>query len=312
MKFELNSLPRNCSNEEIIAEIKRVDVLVNKNTLTQKDFDLYGKIWSGTLSKRFGSWQKVLSLAGLESKFSQSRSFRQQRGRKATDDQILAELDRISKVLGKEYVTKEDWRNYSEIGHDSTVEHRFGSWSLALKKAGLKVSPKGQRYSQEDYFENLLNVWTHLGRQPSLDEMNKPPSKISGAAYVKRFGSWRKALEAFVVRINQEEKGTEVVTKAGKINEVKQEIAKRPKIIKVKPLILNGSRREIGLSLRYKVLSRDKFKCVRCGASPATSHSCRLHIDHKIPFSKGGRTALENLQTLCEDCNLGKGNRHLE
>jgi 5-methylcytosine-specific restriction endonuclease McrA len=32
-----------------------------------------------------------------------------------------------------------------------------------------------------------------------------------------------------------------------------------------------------------------------------------LHVDHLIAFSKGGVTVLDNLQTLCDSCNLGKG-----
>ncbi|HBR79796.1 MAG TPA: hypothetical protein DEA46_05200 [Candidatus Moranbacteria bacterium] len=71
-------------------------------------------------------------------------------------------------------------------------------------------------------------------------------------------------------------------------------------------------RRGIPLSLRYKVLSRDSFKCVRCGRSPATDIGVELHIDHKLPFSKGGKTILENLETKCKECNLGKSNRHIE
>lgn len=59
--------------------------------------------------------------------------------------------------------------------------------------------------------------------------------------------------------------------------------------------------------LRYQVLKRDNFKCCACGASPAKDPSIELHIDHIIPFSKGGETTLENLQTLCSRCNIGKG-----
>jgi 5-methylcytosine-specific restriction endonuclease McrA len=32
-----------------------------------------------------------------------------------------------------------------------------------------------------------------------------------------------------------------------------------------------------------------------------------LHADHISPWADGGKTVLENLQTLCQNCNLGKG-----
>jgi len=31
-----------------------------------------------------------------------------------------------------------------------------------------------------------------------------------------------------------------------------------------------------------------------------------LHVDHIQPWSRGGPTVFENLQTLCNSCNLGK------
>jgi len=58
--------------------------------------------------------------------------------------------------------------------------------------------------------------------------------------------------------------------------------------------------------LRFEVLARDKFTCRFCGASPTKDPSVTLHIDHIIPWSKGGETSLDNLQTLCSKCNLGK------
>ena len=59
--------------------------------------------------------------------------------------------------------------------------------------------------------------------------------------------------------------------------------------------------------LRYRVLERDRFTCRACGASPAKDSGVSLHIDHIVPWSKGGKTTLDNLQTLCAKCNLGKG-----
>ena len=58
--------------------------------------------------------------------------------------------------------------------------------------------------------------------------------------------------------------------------------------------------------LRYQVLKRDNFKCCACGASPAKDSAVELHIDHIIPWSRGGETTLGNLQSLCSKCNIGK------
>lgn len=66
--------------------------------------------------------------------------------------------------------------------------------------------------------------------------------------------------------------------------------------------------RDIPNGLRYKVLKRDNFKCCACGASPAKDPAVELHIDHIIPWSKGGETTADNLQVLCSKCNLGKSN----
>ena len=34
----------------------------------------------------------------------------------------------------------------------------------------------------------------------------------------------------------------------------------------------------------------------------------KFHADHIKPYSKGGKTLLNNAQALCEVCNLAKGN----
>jgi len=66
-------------------------------------------------------------------------------------------------------------------------------------------------------------------------------------------------------------------------------------------------RGEISDSLRYDILNRDDFKCVICGAS--SREGVRLHVDHIIPVSKGGKSVPNNLRTLCERCNVGKSDK---
>lgn len=63
-------------------------------------------------------------------------------------------------------------------------------------------------------------------------------------------------------------------------------------------------------TIRYDVLRRDNFRCVRCGRGK--EDGVKLHVDHIVPVSRGGKSVMDNLQTLCEDCNYGKGNKYKE
>ena len=66
-------------------------------------------------------------------------------------------------------------------------------------------------------------------------------------------------------------------------------------------------RSRITAGVRSKVLARDRYRCRHCGIS--VDLGAVLHVDHVIPISRGGTSDLINLQTLCQDCNLGKSNR---
>jgi len=59
----------------------------------------------------------------------------------------------------------------------------------------------------------------------------------------------------------------------------------------------------IPASIRPLVLQRDQQRCVLCGRS---SREIPLEVNYIIPFSKGGSHELDNLQTLCKDCNHGE------
>ena len=65
-------------------------------------------------------------------------------------------------------------------------------------------------------------------------------------------------------------------------------------------------RTHIPRGLRHEVFKRDNYTCQECGATK--EDGAKLHIDHIIPVSQGGTDELDNLQTLCDKCNLNKSN----
>ena len=181
---------------------------------------------------------------------------------------------------------------YNEYGrfHSSTLTRRFGSWFKCIELADLSPSRSKTGISDEELFEELEKVWVKFGKQPSYAQM-RDFSMFSIGTYEKRFGGWRNALSAFVNYIN----GNNIDEQDS--NDTEQDSREE---------LEHKTSRTINLRLRFRVLQKDNFKCCACGASPAKDPSVELHIDHIILWSKGGETTIDNLQTLCSKCNLGK------
>lgn len=208
------------------------------------------------------------------------------------NEELIADLRRVANELKKDSTTIDE---YNERGkyHSSTLARRFGSWSKVLKRAGLQMSRSPLNISEEELFQNLEEIWIKLGRQPRYTETQKPLSKYSAGTYENRFGTWRKALEKFVAYINDEE------------NISSEEAIKN---LEIEPNTRHKTSRNINWRLRFIVMRRDNFKCKNCGRSPATDQTIVLHVDHIKAWANGGETVLENLQTLCSKCNIGKSN----
>ncbi len=65
--------------------------------------------------------------------------------------------------------------------------------------------------------------------------------------------------------------------------------------------------RTISNKLKSLVMIRDNSTCQMCGKNVKDDH-IKVHIDHIVPYSWGGKTELDNLQVLCSECNEGKKN----
>ncbi|NQV89713.1 MAG: HNH endonuclease [Parcubacteria group bacterium] len=203
-----------------------------------------------------------------------------------SSEELIEDLQLVAKKLNTRKITQKLYTEHGKF-NCSTFINRFGTWNKSLLKAGLQLS-NIVSYSDEKLFENILNVWQKKGAQPTRRDMNTTMSEISSGAYNRRFSSWTSTIKEFIAYANSKE-----------ISAIKNEASQ-----------VSGSKtsRDPSLRLRFHVLKRDNFSCVQCGASPAKDQKVVLHIDHIKPWSKGGETEISNLQTLCQNCNLGKSN----
>ncbi len=203
--------------------------------------------------------------------------------RDTTDAELIEDLRRVAAEIGAPAVTIDRYNDHGRF-HATTLTRRFGNWFNALERAGLKKT-RNLNIPNEALFENLVEVWTRLGRQPKYDDLARDVSAYSSGTYEKRFSGWRRVLEAFVDWANE---GIAPETEIAS-----QRAGRRT------PRAANWRQRAL-------VLIRDGAKCRFCGASPQSG--ARLHVDHVVPWSLGGETVIENLQVLCEQCNVGKSN----
>jgi hypothetical protein len=293
MKFELTTLAE-YSDETLLAELRRVVDSLQGQRLTRERFDSLGRVHSSTLHNRFGSWAAALDKAGISESVAP-------RFRVLNREAVLETLREFAaENPGKSATEKEI---AARLGmHRGAITRRFGKWETILAEVGLDPVPLGRRYTDEECFENILTLWTHYGRQPNFGELKCPPSVVGPKAYIRRWGGWRAALTAFVKSINE---STEL--QAQPVQLVQPEPS--PVFQKDTPQYAEPVPRSISLALRYRVLVRDKFRCVICGASPAKDGTVELHVDHIFPWSRGGQNTEENLRTLCFKCNLGKGDK---
>ncbi len=118
-----------------------------------------------------------------------------------------------------------------------------------------------------------------------------------------KIGKWRKANPDW--RATESVRKQKVLTRQEKAAESKRAVAAMRKWRKEH---LEASRREHRMAsqlrrtigLRAKIMERDRYRCLACGATGG------LVIDHILPVLQGGDNDPMNLQTLCRSCNSKK------
>lgn len=291
MKFELEPDNRNCADDLLLEDLRTVASRLGEMQLSRNQYEKLGRFSGATVRKRFGGWNQALEKAGLKATKSMNVS----------KEQCLLDLRRVAASLAKSTVTREEYLEYGRFSERPFVR-LFGSWSTALVEAGLDLSRQGRRgYSKEKLFEILESVWRTIGRQPRQSDLREPLSPVGPSAFTNRFGSWRAALEKFIEHVSANEGEANPTAEKNEKNELSNHDVDTGEYESSRRTPRNPSWR-----LRFLVMRRDGFKCCICGRNPAASHGLVLELDHIIPWSKGGETVMDNLQTLCQEDNGGK------
>ena len=221
--------------------------------------------------------------------------------RHVTHGEILAEMRRMLSRVALRPDRIGDW-----------ALDRFRGWRLSITARGLRVMARLPTHRA--LMQNIDRMQRSLGQWPGAGDFWWPRSKFSLQLYEQRYGSMERARDRWAswsgIRAPSKVRGARDKSRRGgrgRGRRMRESRSKREQrsVGAIVPMV----RRHIGARLRFHVFQRDRFRCQACGRSPAIDGGVVLQIDHRIPHSRGGGNEQDNLQTLCQLCNTGKGNR---
>jgi len=296
-------LPARWTDETMIAEIRRVAALVPQPVYRLKHLRAHSPIYQSQIRRHFGCWHRALLRAGLRDRAGSTHVVaRPRRWQRMSDDALLDEVRRIAGAAGSAWVQANQLRRVNGYLPD-LLKRRFGSWRRAVALAGLSTAAPPVVHDDAACFDNLRLLWLHYRRPPMMGEADRAPSTVGSHVYQRRWYGWRPALQAFVDHVN----ATPGDKLRGAVLMWTARAARQDASGMARPGLPPAERHSMAHALRLKILTRDKFRCVLCGATPARDPACSLEIDHIKPFARGGRTEEANLRTLCHACNAGRG-----
>jgi len=178
-------------NEENLIQLIKDFYNEHKKVPTISAFALTNKLYPSSIIRQFGSWNILLSKAGLK----------QNKISKRTDNQLLLWLKTHPNA------------KYTDIpaGIRCAIENRFNSITEARKLAGLTIvdwrtsSKKNNRknpnagrpieYSEQTIIDGLRNLATSLGRPPRMKDIKKNTCGFPITAVLSRFKTFNNALQ---------------------------------------------------------------------------------------------------------------------
>jgi len=179
------------SDEDLVRDLRWVADELDQETVSPADYDEHGIFDADALGSRFGGWESAIREAGL--KLVQGP---------VTDEEILADLQRVADDLDTEWLTWSEYDGADGIVSAATIYNRFGSWTSAVEQAGLKPGKPGTTpIPDEQILKDLRQVADDLDTVwLTMDAYDEENGIVAAETVTSRFGSWTSALEKAGVR----------------------------------------------------------------------------------------------------------------
>ena len=142
-------------NEEIIDDLKTVAKKLQKNTVTQKNYNEHGKYDCSTVCRKFGTWNKALKTACFS--FSNESNI--------TDERLFENILKLWQHLGQQPRRKDLTLDISEFSQ-SPYNRRFKTWTNALQS--FVNYANSEDLSMPEINNDSTNHKIKTGRDPSL------------------------------------------------------------------------------------------------------------------------------------------------
>ena len=171
-------------------------------------------------------------------------------------------------------------------------------WMADHEKREGKAQSRVGYMAQHQHDPNANNLWTYF-----QNVLNWAITNFE----MKRFKKIMKGLDWALYYDEFHDKTLDTVALAQQISTLMRdsEIQKPTGII---PYVLTGEERHLDLrafpeDIKLAVWEKQNHICPLCGKEFDLEF---MEGDHIVPWSKGGRTVIENCQMLCRDCNRHK------
>lgn len=171
---------------------------------------------------------------------------------------------------------------------------------MVMNKCSKRVSPHGTKWGERRHLRDFMLEASIPMEGNAMDTSD---------VYTQVFQSLMPLIQIAIVLWAAETILTMLIKEHRK-SKKKKEREKRRLEYQDRRMANDEEHAKVTRAMRYDVLRRDGFRCVKCGRG--REDGVKLHVDHIKPVSRGGKSVMDNLQTLCEDCNCGKGNKYEE